>query len=97
MSDAFKVDLEELDDVVARLAQLDKILSEHLRQIDRRVAALHESSWHGVAAQAHGEAHRKWSAGAKRFHEGVTEIRAVAHNAHTQYTRAQSVNRRMLR
>ncbi|MFW0793285.1 WXG100 family type VII secretion target [Gordonia sp. CPCC 205515] len=95
MTDEFRVDLDELDSVVQRLTQFDKLIGEQLTHIDQLVTNLH-GSWSGLAATAHAEAHRTWAAGAKTFHDGVTEMGTVAKNAHTHYTRAQSVNRRML-
>ncbi|MFE7798667.1 WXG100 family type VII secretion target [Nocardia sp. NPDC057440] len=71
MSSRFSVDLEHLDEIVARLSGLAGFIGEHLDEIDDRVATLSDTGWEGVAAQAYAEAHTQWVTGAREFVEGV--------------------------
>ncbi|WP_378733692.1 WXG100 family type VII secretion target [Nocardia brasiliensis] len=96
MSSEFSVDLEHLDQIVARLAGLAGFVAEHLDEIDDKVATLHGTGWESVAAQAYADAHRGWATGAREFVEGVREMSDAARQAHTRYTRAIAINNKML-
>lgn len=96
MGSKFSVDLEHLDETVARLVGLAAFIDDHLDGIEQRVAALHDTGWEGVAARAYGDAHREWMAGAKELVTGVREMSDAAKAAHAAYTRALDTNRRML-
>lgn len=91
----FSVDLEHLDDVVARLSNLVSFLTEQLDQIDDHVAALQGGSWGSVAAQAYADAHRQWSSGARELVEGVHDMHDAAKAAHERYTAAFDTNYKM--
>ncbi|WP_405177645.1 WXG100 family type VII secretion target [Nocardia sp. NBC_01377] len=71
MSSEFQVDLEHLDEIVARLAGLAGFISEYLDEIDSRVGGLTNTGWESVAAQAYAELHREWVTGAREFTEGA--------------------------
>ena len=92
-----RVDLDELENVIARLNGLAGFVHDRLDELDRRVGALHTSSWSGTAAAAHADAHREWSADAKEFNDGIAEMRDAAKNAHTNYDKAINTNRRIFR
>ncbi len=94
---AFRVNLDELDHVISRLTALATILTDELASIDSQVTQLDSSSWSGVAAAAHAEAHAQWAQSATQFNDGVQEMRNVARHAHEQYTKAQTTNVNMLR
>ncbi len=94
---AFRVNLDELDHVISRLTALGKILTDELGSIDSQVKQLHSSSWSGIAAAAHAEAHAQWAQSATEFNEGVQEMRDVARHAHEQYAKAHTTNVNMLR
>ncbi|MFF0494035.1 WXG100 family type VII secretion target [Nocardia sp. NPDC004068] len=96
MSEAFDVDLDRLESVVARLSGLAGFVDDHLATLDRKVAAVHAGSWTGVAAEAHRTAHREWAAGAAEFVAGISEMSAAARQAHGHYSEAQDVNDKML-
>ncbi|PXX71290.1 WXG100 family type VII secretion target [Nocardia tenerifensis] len=96
MTTEFSVDLDQLDEVVARLSNLAGFVTDHLDEIDDRVATLAGSGWESVAAQAYAEAHRQWAAGAREFAEGIREMSDAAKKAHARYTRALDLNARML-
>ncbi|WP_280446724.1 WXG100 family type VII secretion target [Nocardia brasiliensis] len=96
MSSEFSVDLEHLDQIVARLSGLAGFVADHLDEIDDRVATLHGTGWESVAAQAYTDAHHQWSTGAREFVEGVREMSDAAKQAHARYTRAIELNSKML-
>lgn len=95
MSTEFTVDVERLDNLVARLAGLAGYLTEQLDLIDDKVATL-DGAWETVAANAYRDAHRLWYTGAREFATGLADISDAARTAHTRYTTAAEVNRKML-
>ena len=92
----FSVDLDDLDRLVARLSGLSGFISDHLDEIDGKVAVLTGTGWESVAAQAYSDAHQQWMTGAREFAEGVREMSDAARRAHTRYSTAADVNRQML-
>ncbi|WP_433601508.1 WXG100 family type VII secretion target [Nocardia sp. CA-135953] len=97
MSSKFSVDLSHLDEIVSRLSGLAGFITDHLDEIDKRVATIQGDGWTGVAAQAYADAHNQWASGAREFAEGVREISDAAKQAHADYTSAIETNRKMLR
>ncbi|MEU7631054.1 WXG100 family type VII secretion target [Nocardia sp. NPDC049220] len=97
MTDSFTVDLDELEQIIARLSGLAGFVAGHLDEIDDRIATLRGSGWEGIAAQAYSEAHRQWIAGAREFAEGIREMSAAAKAAHGAYAEAGDANSRMMR
>lgn len=95
MNSEFAVDIERLDNLVARLANLAGYLTEQLDLIDDRVATL-DGAWETLAADAYRDAHRLWSTGAREFTTGLADISDSARTAHTRYTTAAQVNKKML-
>lgn len=95
MSSEFTVDLDHLEEVVAKLSGLAGFVGEHLDEIDDRGAALTGTGWEGIAAQAYAEAHSQWIAGAREFVEGVRDMSDAAKTAHTRYMRAVDTNYKM--
>jgi WXG100 family type VII secretion target len=94
----YHVDLDQLEEIVAGLRGFGGFVSERLAELDRQVAALHSGdSWTGVAAHAHEQAHRKWSAAAKEFNQGVSDMQTAATRAHGHYTTATATNSSMLK
>lgn len=96
MSSEFSVDLEHLDQIVARLSGLAGFIADHLDEIDDKVATVQGSAWESVAAQAYADAHRQWANGAREFAEGIRDMSDAARKAHERYTRAIELNHRML-
>lgn len=90
----FTVDLERLDQLVARLSSLAGYLTEQLDLIDDKVAGL-DGAWETVAASAYRDAHRLWAVGAREFGTGLADISDAARAAHDRYTRAIELNRTM--
>lgn len=90
----FTVDLERLDQLVIRLANLAGYLTEQLDLIDDKVTGL-DGAWETLAANAYRDAHRLWTAGAREFGTGLADISDAARAAHDRYTRAIELNRSM--
>ncbi|MEU4314365.1 WXG100 family type VII secretion target [Nocardia sp. NPDC024068] len=95
MNSEFTVDVERLDAIVSRLSNLAGYLTEQLDLIDDKVAGL-DGAWETLAANAYRDAHLLWSAGAREFATGLADISDAARTAHTRYTTAAEVNRKML-
>lgn len=95
MNPEFTVDLERLDQLVLRLANLAGYLTEQLDLIDDKVASL-DGNWEALAAAAYRDAHTLWSVGAREFAAGMADISDATRAAHDRYTRAIEVNRQML-
>lgn len=85
MRDAYRVDLEHLDTVTARIAGLAGFVQDTLAGLDARIAAAHQN-WTGETADKHEQAHREWMKAAGEVHEGIEAMRAAARAAHTAYT-----------
>ncbi|MFC6011794.1 WXG100 family type VII secretion target [Nocardia lasii] len=96
MESQFSVDMEQLDQIVARLAGLAGYVADHLDQIDDKVATLQGGIWEGVAAEAYQVAHTQWISGAKEFAEGLRDMSTAAKSAHTRYSGAADLNKKML-
>ncbi|MEV0686054.1 WXG100 family type VII secretion target [Nocardia sp. NPDC050378] len=96
MGSEFTVDLDHLEDIVAKVAGLASFVADHLDEIDDRVATLAGTGWEGVAADAYQVAHQQWATGAREFADGIRVMSMAAKSAHTQYSAAIDANRRML-
>lgn len=94
MSGAFAVDLDSLDDVVTRLANLEKSIEQQLADLDTRIRQIH-GVWSGEAAAAQLAAHREWMAGAQQMRAGLGALRAAASTAHSNYSAAVAANKQM--
>ncbi|QIS14335.1 hypothetical protein F5544_32490 [Nocardia arthritidis] len=95
MSSKFKVDLDQLDDIVARLKGLSEFVHEHVDQLEGEVNKL-PGIWRGIGAGAYAGAHREWATGAREFAEGVADMSKAARDQHGRYGTAIETNRRML-
>jgi len=87
MTGSFGVDLDQLDELVARLRGLVGFVQEHLGEFDRR-AGKSLASWTGQTADAYAEAHREWAASARELNAGLDDMRSAAAQAHGAYTEA---------
>ncbi|WP_227837499.1 WXG100 family type VII secretion target [Nocardia aurantia] len=91
-----RVDLERLDDIVARLSGLAGFITEKLDAIDNAVASFGPGVWNSDAAEAYQNAHRRWATDARDFAEGVQTAHEAARLAHEKVRRAVELNGRML-
>lgn len=94
--DAFAVDPDELDAVIADVARCEDELSDLTADLDRQVRALHDV-WEGLAATAQAEAHAGWTHGMLAMREALADLRAAARVAHGNYTGAVDTNLAMWR
>jgi len=92
----FSVNIDDLDQLVARLSGLAGFIEDHLDEIDEKVATLTGTGWEGIAAQAYSDAHRQWVTGAREFTDGVRTMSDAANRAHTRYSTAADINKQML-
>ncbi|MFI9509081.1 WXG100 family type VII secretion target [Nocardia sp. NPDC052566] len=89
--DSYTVNLEQLDDAIAKMAKFGADVEGWLGEVDAHIADLH-LSWSSKAATAQREAHDRWMAGAAEMRENLEELREVARKAHTNYTTAINTN-----
>jgi WXG100 family type VII secretion target len=94
MTDAFAIDPDELDAVVADIARTESALEALTNDIERQIAKLHQS-WEGLAAQAQREAQREWEQGLMTMRQALAELRAAADQASHNYNDAADANRSM--
>lgn len=94
MTDAFAIDPDELDAVVADIARTEAALETLTNDIERQIAKLH-LSWEGLAAQAQREAQREWEQGLMTMRQALAELRAAADQASRNYNDAADANRSM--
>ncbi|MEU4813739.1 WXG100 family type VII secretion target [Nocardia fluminea] len=98
MTDSFSVDLDQVEQIIARLAGLAGFIADHVDQIDDKAAAtLAGTGWEGFAAQAYDTLQQQWSTGAREFVDGILNMSEAATAAHNSYTDAGAVNTRLFR
>jgi len=95
MTEPFRVDLDELDDITARVAGFVGFLEDSLVGVQQRMAAA-QAGWNGPSAIAANDAFARWLTGAQDVAEGIDAMRAAAVAAHQRYTTAVSTNLEML-
>lgn len=96
MERPYQVDVDRLDELVARLRGLSEFVGDDLDELERRIVALHES-WTGRTAEAHARAHREWRAGADDVRDGLSTMQDVVGRAHTAFAGVAEVNARIFR
>lgn len=89
---SFRVDVEELDGVVAQLGATQVALRQVADDLAAEVRALH-TLWTGLAGDSHDVAHVAWSAGFASMHDALLAMRDAALHAHTAYSDAAQANR----
>ncbi len=88
---AFRVDVDELRDVVTQLVRADARLRGLAAEVEAQVRAL-RATWQGRTAEAHDIAHREWVAGFDTMRGALAEVRAAGDTAHGHYTSAARTN-----
>lgn len=91
----FRVDLDELEQMVTRVAGFTGFLEDSLDGLQQRISAV-QQNWNGAAADAQAEAYRDWHTGATDVSEGIDAMRAAVQSAHDRYTAAIAANLAML-
>lgn len=88
------MDLDALDELVARMARLQDQVARACRDAEARVREL-RGTWSGVAASGYVAADEQWKTGAGEAQEALAVLRSVASTAHSNYVAAVTANRRM--
>ncbi|MFF2084117.1 WXG100 family type VII secretion target [Nocardia sp. NPDC058176] len=94
MSESFSVDLDDLDEVTARIRGYQDYLTDALAELQQRIGDLN-SSWEGLAAAAFAEAHRDWGTAVSDIGTALTDLEKAARSAHDSYSDAADTNTRM--
>ncbi|MBH0776130.1 WXG100 family type VII secretion target [Nocardia bovistercoris] len=92
---AFSVDLDQLDDLAARMRGYADAVAERLSELEQKAKEA-EAVWAGSAAVAYRQAHTEWVAGVTDMREGLAALEAAVKTAHTGYTDAVTEGRRIL-
>ncbi|BDU01055.1 MULTISPECIES: WXG100 family type VII secretion target [Nocardia] len=91
----YRVDLDELEQIVARISGFIGFLNDSLDGLQQRISAV-QQNWSGAAADAQADAFREWHTGATDVAEGIDTMRQAVRDAHDRYTAAISANLSML-
>lgn len=94
--DRFRVDLDQLDDVVTHLARQHVRLDALAGRLAAEASRLH-AGWDGAAADAHVVAQARWDQGFSAMREALAAMRAAADTARANYAAAADANVSMWR
>lgn len=94
-SQPFSVDLDELEQMVARVSGFVGFLNDSLDGLQQRISTV-QQTWNGAAADAQAEAFRAWHTGATDVSEGIETMCKAVQAAHDRYTAAVAANLAML-
>ncbi|MFD9551185.1 WXG100 family type VII secretion target [Nocardia salmonicida] len=93
--DGYRVNLDELEQITARMRGFSGFLADTLQGLQLRMTALHQT-WSGDAATAQNEAFTQWMTAAGEVAEGVAAMRDASAEAHASYIDAIETNLRTL-
>ncbi len=91
MSATFSVDLDQLEELIVRLARFERALESVQIDVQARMSRVH-AVWRGVAAEEHAAAHARWCTGSQEMHDALQTMRAIAATARENYSAAIRVN-----
>lgn len=91
MSGEFGVNTDELMTIVTRIADFERRIEAMIADVDSQLSSLH-ASWHGSAAAAQADAHRRWTEGAQQMRVALQELHQAGEKAHQNYAGAAQVN-----
>lgn len=91
MAEPFRVDPDALADAVHRMAEFERYAERLVAETDSAVRHLH-ATWTGKGADAHAEAHRRWTHGEAMMREALARLRGAGATAHANYTGAMAAN-----
>lgn len=94
-AERYRVNLEALEAFANQLAKFDRAAEKRSAEVDRKISALHENFWTGVAAAAHKQLHQEWLEGVAQMRRAEEELEDTARYAHFNYTQAIAHNRKM--
>lgn len=94
MRRGFHADLDQLLDVVDRLAVEHTELEALAARLERELGLLHDT-WDGAAAAAHVVAQGRWDEGFAAMRAALADMRAAADAARDNYTGAAETNAAM--
>lgn len=95
MTDSYRVDLDDLDDIATQLSGFVGFLTESVAGIQQRTTKI-QSNWTGPSAIAANDAFTKWVSGAQDVAEGIEAMRTSALEARARYSAAVAANMQML-
>ncbi|OHT82786.1 hypothetical protein BKG68_19840 [Mycobacteroides saopaulense] len=90
--DAYKVDLEALDNLITHMDQFTKGTDHNVQLIDGYVNTM---PWSGETERAHKASQAQWRSGVEDLQEGLRKIREGAKTAHENYSSAINANLKM--
>lgn len=88
------VDLEMVEDLIARMAAFEQQVDGVLDDLDARTRRMH-AAWSGAAAGEQAEAYAGWTSGAREMQQALAVLRTVVHTARDNYAAAVSTNAAM--
>lgn len=91
MAREFRVNLPELDSVIADLSKFDQDAEAVSADVGKLVDDL-RIGWTGDAAQAQRDAHDRWKHGAEEMRTALSDLHEVAKTAHENYSGAVAAN-----
>lgn len=93
--DGYRVNLDDLEQITARMRGFSGFLSDTLQGLQLRMAALHQT-WSGDAATAQNESFAQWMTAAGEVAMGIAAMRDASADAHSSYIDAIETNLRTL-
>lgn len=91
VADAFIVDTDGLADALQLMHEFAQHTESVVAEVNALVDQLHQT-WFGHAAEAHAEAHRRWSHGEGLMREAMSNLKTIGAIAHQNYTGAMAAN-----
>ncbi|MFD4444452.1 WXG100 family type VII secretion target [Nocardia sp. NPDC058519] len=92
---AFSVDLDQLEQLTARMRGYMAAVDDVLTALDAKAKEV-DDNWSGAVAAAYNEAHTEWRAGVTDMQEGLAALEAAAKTAHKSYTDAAATTLKIL-
>ncbi|KXP11813.1 hypothetical protein AXK57_21440 [Tsukamurella pulmonis] len=93
--DEYRIDFEELDSFIKKLAAFRTLTEERMTYLDDVVEALAEKWRDDIAMDAYRAAHGEWKQGAQSIQESLEDFRSAAKNARTVFSDLQTHQQKM--
>ncbi|HEV7205981.1 MAG TPA: WXG100 family type VII secretion target [Jatrophihabitans sp.] len=88
---SIKVDLEMVEDLIARMGVFEQHVEGLLDDVDARMKRMH-AGWTGVAAAEQAAAQARWTSGAHEMQQALAVLRSIATTARENYASAVAAN-----